>query len=431
MAIIGNGIQTVTEQSGEIMNVSYLTRQNVYYTVDNYLQHCLLAVAFFLPLSLDISSALLGVSALLWGAKLTAAGRFGFIRTPFDPVIAVLVVLSAISVLASPDRWLSFYNYYHLMGRYILIYYLVINNVSSREELKKLVGAMLISALVVTCYGFYQYLYGIDISALDWVDGTQFPELKTRVFSTLENPNLLAGFLVIIMAVAAGLGLCTSAWRMKLALFTLVALLGVCLVLTYSRGAWLSILAVIAAYGIFYNRRLFWLLALIPVILFFAQDAVMERLASILHPTDTSSTLRLALWESTWAMIMDKPLQGIGWGAYRLVYPEYDFFVQDAGTIIFHAHNMYLHIAAETGIPGLIAFLLLMVGHVRIALTVRHYAAEKWMRGLMLGIVAAICGLAVNGVTDYIMFNIQVSMLFWLLNAVVIVVWRDVQRCKF
>lgn len=413
------------------MIISCQARQSVYYTLDGYLQHCLMAVAFFLPLSLDASSVFLGISAILWVGKMGIAGRFHFVRTPFDPVIAALVVLSAMSVLAAPDRGLSFYNYYHLMGRYILIYYLVINNINTREELKRLVGALLISAMVVTGYGFYQYLHGIDISAFEWVDGEQFPDLKMRVFSTLGNPNLLAVFLVIVMAVAAGLGLCSGGIRTKTLFFVLVITLGVCLVLTYSRGAWLSVFAVIAAYGVLYNRKLFWLIAIIPIILFFAQDAVMERLASILNPTDTSSTLRLALWESTWAMIVDKPLQGIGWGAYRLVYPEYDFFVQDAGTVIFHAHNMYLHIAAEIGLPGLLAFLTVMFGHAYIALTIRKFAAERWMRGLMLGVTAAICGLAVSGITDYVMFNIQMSMLFWLLNALIIVVWRDVQRCRF
>jgi putative inorganic carbon (HCO3(-)) transporter len=388
-------------------------------------------VAFFLPLSLNAASALLGIGACLWLGKIVSSGRADFVRTPFDLVIALLVLLSAVSVLASPDRWESFYNYYHLMGRYVLLYYLVINNINSREELKRLVGAVLLSALVVTGYGFYQYLHGMDISAFEWVDGEQFPDLKMRVFSTLDNPNLLAGFLVVIMAVTAGLGLGSGDLRDKLMLFGLVAALGGCLVLTYSRGAWISVFAVIAVYGVYYSRRMFWLMAIVPLFLIFAQDAVLERVTSIMNPTDTSSTLRIALWESTLAMIHDNPLQGIGWGAYRLVYPEYDFFVQGAGTVIFHAHNMYLHIAAETGLPGLAAFLLFMYGHARVAMNIRNLAAEKWMRGLMLGVTAAIYGLAISGVTDYILFNIQMSMLFWLLNALVIVVWRDVKRCGY
>jgi len=150
----------------------------------------------------------------------------------------------------------------------------------------------------------------------------------------------------------------------------------------------------------------------------------MERILSIANPTDTSSTLRLALWESTVAMITDNPFIGIGWGAYWLVYPEYDFFLQDAGTKIFHAHNMYLNIAAEIGIPGLFVFLAVMMGHVRKALIVMRNS-NQWVAGLMLGIVTALMGLAVNGFTDYILFNIQLSMLFWLLNACIVCVWQN------
>jgi putative inorganic carbon (HCO3(-)) transporter len=123
-------------------------------------------------------------------------------------------------------------------------------------------------------------------------------------------------------------------------------------------------------------------------------------------------------------MVMDKPFMGIGWGSYWLVYPEYDFFVQNTGTTIFHAHNMYLNIAAEIGIPGLLVFLGIIYGHIRIALRC-FFGSFGWTAGLMLGVIAALTGLVVNGFTDYIMFNIQLSLLFWLLNAVIVVVWQE------
>lgn len=407
------------------MHISYRTTQTQY-ILDYLIEHCIIAVAFFLPLSLTASSVFLGGGALLWAGKMALARRLALRPTPLDGPIALLVALSAASVLVSPDRSFSFYNYYHLMGRYIVIYYLVVNNVHSLEQLKRIVWAVLVSAAVVTAYGFYQYIYGIDISAFEWVDGEQFPDLKVRVFSTLQNPNLLAGFLVMIMALAAGLALrgAHSVPR-RLAFAIFIGLLGVCLVLTYSRGAWLSVLAVIGVYGMLHNRRIFWLLLLIPAAVLPAHDAVLERLLSIINPTDTSSTLRIALWESTVAMIMDRPLLGIGWGAYWLVYPEYDFFVQDAGTKIFHAHNLYLQIAAEIGIPGFVAFLTVMAGHARLAARLIGNAGDQWASALMLGVVAALVGLAVNGLTDHILFNIQLSMLFWLLNAMVVVVWHN------
>ena len=311
------------------------------------------------------------------------------------------------------------------MGRYVLIYYLVVNNINSTIQIKKIIWAMLTSAAVVTFYGFYQYLFGVNISVNEWVDGQQFPDLKLRVFSTLENPNLLAGFLVTMMSIGAGMGYKAATMKGRVMLFGLVTMFGVCLILTYSRGAWLSLLAVIGVYGMLCNRKIFWLLILLPVAMLCGHDAILERIMSIVNPTDTSSTLRIALWESTTAMIMDKPLLGIGWGAYWLVYPEYDFFLNNANVKIFHAHNMYLNIAAEIGIPGLITFLSIMYGHVRLALSVLRDSFESCSAGLMLGIIAAIGGIIINGLTDYVMFNIQLSMLYWLLNGLIVIVWQQ------
>jgi putative inorganic carbon (hco3(-)) transporter len=42
---------------------------------------------------------------------------------------------------------------------------------------------------------------------------------------------------------------------------------------------------------------------------------------------------------------------------------------------------------------------------------------------LMLGILAALVSISVSGLTDHVLFNIQLSMLYWMLNAVVAVVW--------
>lgn len=407
------------------MNISYSVTP-VQYRLDFFIEYSILAVVFFLPLSLNITSLLLACATMAWFGKMLVYRRMDMRRSPFDLPVILFVVLSAASIWNSPDRDFSFYNYYNLMGRYIVLYYLVINNVRTAGQVRRLVSTVLFSAAAVAVYGFYQYFHGIDTSAFAWVDGEQFPGLKVRVFSTLKNPNLLAGFLVSIMAVAAGLGFNSRRTVGKMAYLGLVLALGACLVLTYSRGAWISVFAVIAVFGLLYNRKIFWLLALLPAaVMMIGHEVFLERLLSIMNPTDTSSTLRLALWESTVAMIADKPLLGIGWGAYWMVYPEYDFFILDAGTKIFHAHNMYLHIAAETGIPGLIAFLAILGGHARSAFLLARREKGGWTAGFMLGVFAALLAIAVGGFTDYVLYSIQMSMLFWLLNALVVVVGLD------
>ncbi|MDU2067165.1 MAG: O-antigen ligase family protein, partial [Sporomusaceae bacterium] len=288
-------------------------------------------------------------------------------------------------------------------------------------------AVLLFSAFFVNLYGYYQYIFGVDISAFQWVDDAQFPDLKVRVFSTLKNPNLLAFFLVTIMAVASGLGFYAPDRKYKSALFSLVAASGACLVMTYSRGAWISLFAVFAAFGWWYNRKILWLILFVPLLIFFAHNGVLERLLSVLNPTtDSSSSLRLALWESTWYMILDHPLLGIGWGAYYLVYPAYDFYVV-AGKI-FHAHNMYLNIAAEIGVPGFLCFMAFFYGHGKLALVLCKESRDPYIAGLMLGVLAAFLALVISGFTDYTLFNIQMSMLFWFLNALIVQSWRLSRR---
>lgn len=386
----------------------------------------LLAVVFFLPLSLDIATAALLTGSLLWLTQMLVSRTWEIGRLPFDNVLALLILFGFLSIVASPDRFFSFYNYAHLMGRYVLLYYLFSHRVRSFPQLKRLLGALLASALLVSIYGFYQYIFGVDISAFDWVDVQQFPELKVRVFSTLQNPNLLAGFLVTMIALAIGLSLRLQAGDQKLSMLVLALLLSGCLVLTYSRGAWVSLAAIIGAYGLLYERRLLWLLLIVPAIALCFSD-VSGRMISIFQATDTSSTLRVALWHSTLAMISDSPLSGIGWGVYWLVYPHYDFFINDDSTVIFHAHNLYLHLAAETGIPGLLAFVAFLYCHAQLAVRLLRISCPPWVHGLLIGLAAAILGFAVSGLTDHILFNIQISMLAWLMFALVVAV-RQIKK---
>lgn len=411
-------------QLGGTVNICYQA-DCARHRLDYFIEYSIMAVVFFLPLSLDATSFFLAGATALWVWKMIANRHMDFRRTPFDLLVVLLVIISAASIWGAPDREYSIYNYYHLMGRYVLLYYLVINNIRSLAAVRRLMFTLLVSACFVAVYGFYQYIYGVDISAFHWVDSKQFPDLKMRVFSTLYNPNLLAGFLVTIMAIAGGLGLSDCRLKAKLIFFGLIMVMGVCLVLTYSRGAWLSLLAAFVTFGILYNRKLLWLLVLVPAVMLLGHDVFLERMLSIINPTDTSTTVRLALWQSTLTMIHDHPLLGIGWGSYLLVYPHYNFFVHNCGTKIVHAHNMYLHIAAEIGIPGLLVFLALLFGHIRYAYRLAVSITVSWGAGLMLGILAALLGITIGGFTDYVLFNIQMSMIFWLLNAVVVVVYLD------
>ncbi|WP_019554488.1 O-antigen ligase family protein [Propionispira raffinosivorans] len=405
--------------------MSTLKQERLLGDLDRLIFYAILALAFFLALFPALATVSLIIGSFFWFIKLYITKGKTFKRTPYDIAIITFVVISGLSVFVSPDPAFSFYNYYHLVGRYVFTYLLVVQNIVKMQQIKQIVYALGLSAVFVVGYGFYQSIHGIDISSMKWVDGEAFPELKTRVFSTWENPNILAGYLVVIMSIVFGL-FCKLADKKQRGILTaFFCLLGICLGLTYARGACLTLALVIAGYGILQNRKILAGFIVLAIMLLTFDAALYERLLSIFTKVDTSSEMRFALWESTMAMILDHPLLGIGWGSYWMVYPEYDFYINNPAVRIVHAHNLYLNFAAEIGLAGFMSFMVCMLGHMSLALSNTHLRESKFLNGLLLGCGLAIVSILLNGFTDYVLFNIESSMLFWFLCALIVLITRQ------
>lgn len=344
-----------------------------------------------------------------------------FRHLPFDVPVATFAVLGAVSILVSPDRGFSFYNYYNLVGIYLLTYFLVGQRIRNSRELKAICYALLASLLLVILYGFNQFAFGIDTSQMKWVDGDAFPELKKRVFSTWENPNILAGYLDMMIALAFGFLMKLKNRTMRVLLAIVILLAAVCLAMTYARGAALTIALILAIYGMIRDWRVLAGVAVIGGGLLLLDSALYTRVVSVFTQMDTSMEMRLALWDSSVQMIADHPFLGIGWGAYWMVYPAYDFYLEGAEVLIVHAHNMYLNFAVEIGIVGALAFFWYFFGTMLRAFLSAAKDTGGFRQGLMLGLALALLSIALNGVTDYVLFNIPSSMLFYLLAAMVAV----------
>ena len=408
------------------------------------MMYAVIAEAFLIPLAplAAMVALLLGCGAMLLRLRIDRSFRLR--RLPYDAPALLFVVIGLLSVAVAPDKAFSFYNFYHLVPIYALTYLLAGQTLRKTRELQRVAAAMALSAALVILYGFYQFIFGIDISSMKWVDGEAFPELSKRVFSTWENPNILAGYLDIVACIAVGLiGVLQRGWRI-LAILLLVATLA-CLGMTYARGACLVVAVVLAGYGALRDWRILLGIVVVGAGALLFDPVLADRLLSVFTRVDTSSEMRIAFWESTIAMVMDHPFLGIGWGMYFMVYPEYDFYLQGAPVQIVHAHNMYLNYAAEIGIPGALSFLWFFFGSLVLALRVPRKtppweavlaahehawktvadvraALGRWRRrrfveGLSTGLGLAFISVALNGLTDHLLFNIPSSMLLWMLAA--------------
>ena len=277
------------------------------------------------------------------------------------------------------------------------------------------------SAAIIVAYGFFQFIFGIDTSEMKWVDGEAFPELSKRVFSTLENPNILAAYLDIVVCVLLGLFSTLTDKRIRIALgVAMFCTLG-CIAMTYARGACLTIAVIMAGYGVLRDKRILAAVAVLVAGFLLLNPVLFERMSTMFTVVDTSSEMRIAMWESTIQMILDHPLFGIGGGAYSLVYPIYDTYIVDGSVTLVHAHNIYLNYLAEIGIVGGCAFLVFFLGYTVTALHPQKTMPDEFSKGLMLGLGLGLVSVALNGLTDDVLYNVPSSMFLWMICGLVYV----------
>ena len=328
------------------------------------------AEVFLLALFPTLSTIALTCAIVLWFLRLQIDNRFKLRSLPHDLPMILFVTVATVSVFFSPVKSFDLaYNFFMLAGTYILAYIVVGQNIRSPEQIKIMVKAIGASTFFVVACGFFQYIFGVDIADMKWIDGEAFPELRKRIFSTLENPNVLAGYLDVMICIALGLLAKFGDKKQKILLAVAILLMSACLVMTYSRGAFLTMAIVFFIYGVIQDWRVLILFATLTGIVLYGDSAFSDRIISIFNETlDSSEGLRLGIWVSTISMIADRPFIGSGWGAFQFVYPQYNYYLADTGITIYHAHNLYLNTAAEVGIVGALAYFWFFFGTMFMAL---------------------------------------------------------------
>lgn len=404
-----------------------------YTKVEKYIYWLLLLTIAVIPLQQDVAAAMVAVTGCL-GLGVAFLRRHEKRRPILPRAVQILLWLLLLvgywSLHNSADEALSTYNFICVVGQYTFLVWLLLHYGLGRQQRDidelawrdwqawprplQIISVVLGMSLFVAAYGVVQHFTGVTPTEA-WIDNEAFPELKTRVISTLVNPNILGGYLVLVLSLMTGLLSTVREKNWRLALGAGILLCGLCLVYTYSRGNWVAWAAAALVFCLCFCRR-----ALLPLFgigalgLLLAGGSVWHRLISIFGTEDTSVALRFAYLESTLFIIEEHPW-GVGWYGYQFVYPEYDFYLNNPNVIMYHCHNLLLNITAELGWQGLIVFLLLWGCIIWQAVRLARFGKSFWLRGFGRGYVMAVVGILVGGLTDHVYFNMQMGLLFWLL----------------
>ncbi|MBI2154998.1 MAG: O-antigen ligase family protein [Candidatus Rokubacteria bacterium] len=201
---------------------------------------------------------------------------------------------------------------------------------------------------------------------------------------------------------------------------------GLALVLTYTRGAWLGVLAGAAGLALLL-RRVAVVGAvggvLVLALLLFQAGTLQDRLRSLGDPADPTFRERLYMWQSGWAIALDHPLTGVGPGQVKPAFPRYARPEAMKKTTS-HVHNTPLQILAERGLLGLAAWLWIWIAFfVHAGRILRRLGADQTRaRGLVAGSLAAVVGFLVGGLSEFNFGDSEVSLAAYALMALPFVI---------
>ncbi len=377
----------------------------------------LFLAAFLLPflpnLSLLLLGGLLGVSFLLhrvWQRDLRLE--------PVASEPALLLFMAAVLIFSvtslHPQGSLRELSIYAVS---FVLFFLIFNQLDSKERLYRFLSCALLAALLVSLYGIYQYIIGVPVESA-WVDMDRHPLLRTRVYSVFGNPNILAEYLV--MLIPFGLALAWSSgekWK-RFFFLAVTAAMGLTLLLTFSRGGWAGLAAALLFFVLLKNWR--YLLLLLPLALAgaaFLPDVVLERLLTIFSLEDTSNIYRLVVWQEALGIIRDFWATGVGLG-YQSFVEVYPYYMITRVKTPFHVHNTYLQFLVETGIMGFTIFIWLLASILKKGIKSLPQASDPFLKNMTIAALAATVGVMIQGFGEHILYMPKIIILFWMNAAV-------------
>ncbi len=386
--------------------------------------------------------ALAGTAVLL---PLVIVQRRAAVHVPgIAQLLVAFLLVQVVSLTVASNVLLGVATIYRWAAA-LLSFLAVIHLLDSRRSVVLLAVSLAVAAVGEVAFGTVQSALGLAPPSFAVAAGLY------RAYGTFGQPNPYGGYLEMVGLWLLPLSLWSLSatvllarryrrlrWRgfvaaattrrrlvlqslvfVTLSIGVLASLVGI--ILSFSRGAWVGTAAGLAALLLFAPktvRRIGLVGAFLGAIILLAggwqqlPEPIRERAVQLVtqtRPFDVRDVQltgenwavveRMVHWQAAWGMFLDHPLTGVGAGNFGVAFPDYSphpVFRIARG----HAHNYYLHVLAELGLPGLIVYVGLLMSAVLTMLAVVRRRTVGFDRAVALGALAATVAVAVHNLVE-------------------------------
>lgn len=358
----------------------------------------------------------LGVILLTWVARRLATGAFT-VRTPADLPLIYLLLMAGVGLYASVDVQTSLPAFWRLLLG-VAIYYGLANAARDRRTLRLL-------TLLMTAGGLGIVLLTLVATQWDAVRLLDLPQVYDRLPRLLTDPEdgqlihprVMGMALATVLPVLAGVAFFGHDPWLRATCGLAALVMAAVLPLTQSLGGLVGAACALALLAVWRSR--WFLLALLPAAGVAGWAAVRLNLqhlaARLLSTQDTLGVgvaLRLDMWSRTLAMIRDMPFTGIGLDTFPLVQSNFypGIFIGPEP----HAHNVFLQVSLDLGLPGLLAFIGLLIAALVMVARIGRARAGRDDMALTIGLVAGLLSYLLANQTDTL-WHPKFGVLLWIL----------------
>jgi len=313
-------------------------------------------------------------------------------------------------------------------GQLLFVYLAGVSIVRTRAQMRTLLLMLFLAVLAEAVVGVGQTLLHAGPSS--FARGAIL-----RSAGTFDQPNPFAGYLNMTLPLAVACLVEGVFSRRLMWLVTIVTGTGV--LVSVSRGAWTATLAALVVIGFVTSPHARALVGVVAaglvgliclVLIGVVPSTVTQPLAEqfgvanvdIANPTPDNWAVaeRLAHMEAGLGMFVDHPVFGVGIGNYPAVYSKYQA-PGPWGPDLGHAHNYYINIAAEAGVIGFAAWILLLTSALVICARSYRRAPDALGRAIALGGAGVITAFAVHQFFDDLLVHsmeVQIALVMVLVS---------------
>ncbi len=343
-------------------------------------------------------------------------------RTRLDFPIALILFMAVIGMLVSVDRTVSWPHFWGIaLG--VAIYYGLANGLRSEHDIQRmgivLLGFGTVAALLsmpVTDWRNFQYYN------LTWITD-HIPTLTTLAgaiptgglpgpASGLSHPRPIGGTMGLLLPVALAI-LFFGQGRVMRGLAALAALvIGFTLVLAQALSALVGTAVAIVLLALWRYRWLLWVATPAAVLGAALSPGVMAWVMSPGNKMGDGITARLVFWVWSLEALRNEPFTGVG--LFMLDYTLSGLFPLAISSGVNHAHNLFLQVALDIGVPGLLTFLWLLLALGLAIKTGVRKASDANTRILLVGLGGGVVSYMIFGLEDSPTLGTKPGAAFWI-----------------